>query len=286
MPTLSPSTVAMLTTVAFGLSLAVAALRAAWASVSPEVIARWPRVGHTLDGASLAVRIIGQLAAQLLTALHGAVVGAPWPPGPRLPSAPSAARRSVVSTLLFLPVLAFVACATTGVPGAPPIVQTDAVLHEIVQGIGDVDTIVHTDVNDVRPPPANLATINQVLADVSQGNTELGSAVAVFDAAVGAAKESAGCAIRPIADRVLGLLVQTVTLLQAVGLPVPSLVSTILQGIGLLIDAVAPNCPATPGASALYAAGGAHAYAMTLLSSHGLPAAPVPAGWSALAGGH
>lgn len=95
---------AILLTVLTALVLLATALRTAWASVSPEVIAKWPRIGHTLDAASLVVRIIGQLAAQLLTALHGLATGAPWPVVQAASKPPGAARRSVLTTLCLLPV--------------------------------------------------------------------------------------------------------------------------------------------------------------------------------------
>ena len=68
-------------------------------------------------------------------------------------------------------------------------------------------------------------------------------------------------------------------LLQTAGLPVPPMVTIVVQGLGLLLDTLAPNCPVGPTVTAARIVGSAHAHVLHTLHARGIPLAPLPASW-------
>jgi hypothetical protein len=235
---LSASALATLTEAVGVLSVVVLCARLAWGAVGPEVNARFPRVGHTIN-------LLGALCLDLLPAvkaLWAALVGTPWPsqfatldtrttvaPAAPTKSGVQAGRRSMLATLLLLPVAGVLArCAGSPIPAG----NSDAGSAFVIAArviLGNLATWL-SEIGGNAPAPVVLAAVQAAQAAVVVAQQALntyaatgGSVCAVVQASVTAAVNAAVAVIGAV---------------QSINDTVPTLYLVAVESAGTIVDAV------------------------------------------------
>ncbi len=162
----------------------------------------------------------------------------------------------------------------SGAPASPSVSQTSARLRDVVAVMERATSSASAAVGSAREGP-EWASLVSDLRDAAEATSILRGAADAFDAAAADDRRAAGCRVRVVGGQVVAVLGRVLAFLSGHGVPVPAWVGLGLQGGGLLLDVVAPACPAAGAGPS----GSSHAWAVRELRAHGAAVEPLPASW-------